>query len=272
MILENRTFSFVQMQVATTEVCDGANYPVVAGTDINFQFVVEAEDSTELSFLLSSHPVRLVLYDGSILQATQAWIYKDLGANRVLISLPAGNSVVDSLADNTCFRFRYITDGADITQGYDSTCFIKKASAKDTTLLKYSSPTDQNGFIYCDAPAGFENSIRLPMIISDVSFEGTDNIYRFSNGRQYNAAGFRNKVLHFKTDLLEISALDYLTAALMSRSVTVENEKYAGEIVPTGAIEADFDEDNIAIKDYPTATFTAYQTPYDVALNPCINC
>lgn len=271
MTVENIPFSFVQMEdPATVGVpsCEGSDYPVMFGNDVRFQFIMEAANATELGYLTANHAVRLY-YNGARHDSVVMWQFLNLGNNRVLIYLPDDVPEIDALPAGQCFRFAFLYFNEAPTPYSD--CFVKLDSDKGTTKIEYSNTVDQNGFYYCDVPE-YQNSMRLPMQISDITYEGQDNIYRFSDGRQYNPAAYRNKILNFQTDWMDYKTLDYLQAALLSRHISITSDMYEGEMVSTGAIEPEFNDSISNMRKTPRATFSAYATPYNMALNSCTTC
>lgn len=270
MTLENIKYSFVQMSSGNIPPCDNSYFPVSSGTDVVFQFIMKAANATELGYLTTTHPIRLY-YDGVMEAISTFWEFKDLGNNEVLIYIPlSGVPEINDLPDGQCFRFAFLYASSVNILPFSS-CFKKIADNTATTLLKYSNPVDQNGFYYCDVP-GYENSIRLPMLISEISFESVSNIYKYSDGRVKKTSSRVNKILHFLTDWLPFEMLDYLSAAIESQNISVESDMYTGSIVANTVVTPETNTDLIDMRLKPRATFTAYATPYDINTNLCESC
>lgn len=275
--IENLPFSFVGMQddalVPIPSDCGDIIMPVYTDKDVNFQFILKAADTTEYNALISVNHNINVFYDGTWHQnGSGFWQRVGLGNLEVLFYLPGSTTIMDTVPNNECFRLGILLLSGE-PYLYTQECFIKISDVRNTGVIRYRSDVNQSGFNYCDVPLSYVNSIRLPLIDKSFNYEGgTDNIYQFANGRTLMTSVRRHKVYTFQTDWIDRELMDPLQAAIISDFIEIETDYFKGQVVANSTLTVEFNESSPSMRETPRASFTAYETPFDLSNNFCTTC
>lgn len=118
---------------------------------------------------------------------------------------------------------------------------------------------------------GFTNRVRLPFRVRKPQYPDVTETFRKANGNTVTLSSIVRKVYQLETDYITEQWHEKLAIALAHNNVSVEGEKYFGEVSKSDQYQiAWLDE----IANYPTATgkTTVDVTPFDASNSNCFTC
>ncbi len=237
--------------------------PIVNATDLQFQFVVEAENIAEYLVLLGMDETNAVIKmpDGTV-------CLTDVTLCRLgyyFIFQFSGSLVLTGITD--CFDLHLFLNipGSDGAVEYVSNLFSITTDQKYTSLITFYSDENSNGFYYC---CDQTNKIRLPLYLLQPQWIDDEEVYLKSNGERKVLYSVTSKTYDCITDYYDQDLHEKTKVLLGSDHINIISRIYTGNIVKTDAYNVAWP----ARIDSGTASFKVYASPLDIQNTNCDIC
>jgi hypothetical protein len=260
--------------------------PILANTDLAFQFIIEGDNSTQGDTIcdIDLADVRFGIRAGSPVETLSTADFNALGYiingldlglqkyrlndTQVLFYVPGPIANMVHEAMGGCFQlaFKFPTI---FTSAQVSNCLTANAEDCYTTELTYYSESDEAGFMYCISD-DIVNKVRLPMFFRKPTYSAESAIYKQSSGEITLIKAKVGKQYECLTDTMPEWCHDAMNAALIHDTKEVVSAKYSGGISLSGNYEPDWQE----FLNYPLGQvkFKVDVTPFLIKKNNCGAC
>jgi len=261
--------------------------PVVENDDLKFQYQINTDtaDDDYAIMELNNEDIELLLLEGAdnVAGTAPAATIRNYTSqdNLYFEKFRTGETEITCVFDQSllsletyialdaCFQLAVsIDDGVTSDLIFVSNCFKRVAASCFLTLISFRCLEDQFGFRYCNTD-DFANMVRMPFYLTKAQPIDSDVVYVKSGGSPKLLSSSTLEEHEIVVDFMPKEMHYKLKFALASDQVSVNGDKYDGNIVKKDAYKIEWDDDTDCDAQ---ATAKCYSEPFDARNTNCEDC